>query len=77
MGLHIRIALGLALCSFIENEFNICLGPNKISIQVFKTHTHTQTHTKSFYHTEMEKTENDCPGIRYLVFILFHFKYQI
>ena len=45
MGLHIRIALGLALCSFIKKEFNIGLEPNKISIQVFKTHTHTQTHT--------------------------------
>ena len=52
MGLHIRIALGLALCSFIENEFNICLGPNKISIQVFKTHTHTQTHTHGHTHTD-------------------------
>lgn len=45
MGLYIRIALGLALCSFIKKEFNICLEPNKISIRVFKTHTHTQTHT--------------------------------
>lgn len=29
MGLHKRIALRLALCSFIKNEFNICLAPSK------------------------------------------------
>ena len=55
MGLHIRIALGLALCSFIENEFNICLGSNKISIQVFKTRTHIQTHTHTHTQTHTHR----------------------
>ena len=58
MGLHIRITLGLALYSFIKNEFNICLGPNKISIQVFKMHTHTQIHTHTGTHTHRHIKRN-------------------